>query len=40
MNLWGQCRNFSKEYQALTDPEFVDKVLQKGVRPSRFGEIG
>ncbi len=36
----GQCRNFSKEYQALTDPEFVDKVLQKGVRPSRFGEIG
>ncbi len=36
----GQGMNFAKELQALTDPDFVSKVLQDGVRPSRFGEIG
>ncbi|GEM_PF-537866 len=36
----GEYSNFAKECQTLADSGFVDKVLSRGIRPSRFGEIG
>jgi predicted glycoside hydrolase/deacetylase ChbG (UPF0249 family) len=36
----GQSSNHQQELDTLTNPEFVNKVLAQGVRPSRFGEMG